>query len=276
MVLDKSIHGKERQYTKHCNNHGGHQELDAYRRAEARKLTELSTQNTQAEILNSLGASELVPSDRTASSTLPPSLPWEQNPKARGGLVPQDTTSIERPISSIERPISGVGGTLEKVTSRNLSSPSAETGGHEETMYTVPDRTLRASFEKKLKGPKTLDEELALIRTMIQEIWKRMHSGTNAAEELRQLTKLLPLADKMLNTIHRIESTRSVQYTRESLRMDVMRAASALRRVVPDGPLQMTGQELRRNMAIELTKVLGPTLASTGDIVITRETFKRG
>jgi hypothetical protein len=73
----------------------------------------------------------------------------------------------------------------------------------------------------------------------------------------------------ILNTIHRIESTRSVQYTRESLKMDVMKVVGVIRRLVPE-------DDRRRKIATELARALGPSLADTGDIIVSRETFKRG
>jgi hypothetical protein len=150
----------------------------------------------------------------------------------------------------------------KKLIAKNNPEPA-------ETMYTIPDRTMKNAFEKKLKGAMNLNEELALVRTFIQQIVKKMNSDNLSAEELNKLDKLLGKADMILNTIHRIESTRSVQYTRESLKMDVMKVVGVIRRLVPE-------DDRRRKIATELARALGPSLADTGDIIVSRETFKRG
>jgi len=271
-VLDKSVHGKDRQYTKHCYRHGGKQELSAYQREQAQSIMTSTVQAQTSTIQNML---DLVPSHDSASKDSQgpeqTSLHQTTNPKGTVGMVPDDSTSIGLPISPTqggpsEKSLLKLGGSVPQSMPGQLSGPTEQ----KESLYSTGDPTLRKSFQHKLnKGEMNLNEELAMVRTLIQDIFKRMQAGTNAADELRQLTKLLPLADKILNTIHRIEDTRKVQYTRESLRMDVMKVVAVIRRIVPEEPR-------RREFATELAKILGPAMAESGDIIVSREVFKKG
>jgi hypothetical protein len=114
-----------------------------------------------------------------------------------------------------------------------------------------------------------LNQELALVRALIQQLVTKMNAKNLTAEELNKLDKLLMRGDKLLNTIMKVEATRKIQYTRESLRMDVMKVVQVIRKLIPE-------EDRRRIQATELAKVLGPSLAEPGDIIVSREVFKRG
>ena len=49
-VLDKTVHGKDRQYTKHCYRHGGKQEVSAHDRQVAQSLTDGNLQSVRHDI----------------------------------------------------------------------------------------------------------------------------------------------------------------------------------------------------------------------------------
>lgn len=280
-------------YTDHCYRHGGRQEQSSYQRNNAQSIMSSVVDKQEQSMLSDLACTVSdaskdshdskacidshdvsnntqsidrvmmtnISNDTDKDSTTT-NLHSRPNPSATGGEGSEDSTSTDRP-TLISRQ---VGGSSEKSLSKFGSSGSEKS----ETVYSTGDPTLRKSFQHKLdRGQMNLNEELAMVRTLIQDIFKRMQAGTNSAEELRSLTRLLPIADKILNTIHRIEDTRKVQYTRESLRMDVMKVVAVIRRIVPEEPR-------RRQFATELAKILGPTLAESGDIVVSRETFKTG
>jgi hypothetical protein len=138
-------------------------------------------------------------------------------------------------------------------------------------MYSIPDKTLRGAFEKKLGHSQALNlnQELALCRALIQQIVTAMNSKNLSAQELGKLDKLMMRADHLLNTIMKVESMRKVMYTRESLKMDVMKVVGVIRKLIPE-------EDRRRTLATELARILGPSLANSGDIIVSREVFKRG
>jgi hypothetical protein len=276
--------------------HGGRQELDAARRREAAQLVGLETERTNADIAHALDLApcntvesnralpsgtvghDLAPSGQTASSAQHGHLAARPEPESQGGLLPQKITSNTRLISrggeGSENQTSKIesspseGGSVERHVLKIGGQPSDE---NQDPMYTIPDRTLKASFDKKLghSGQMNLNQELALVRALIQQLVTKMNAKNLTAEELNKLDKLLMRGDKLLNTIMKVESTRKVQYTRESLRMDVMKVVQVIRKLIPE-------EDRRRVLATELAKVLGPSLAEPGDIIVSREVFKRG
>jgi len=265
--------------------HGGRQELDAYRRAQAAKLVGEETQRTSAQLASAL---DLAVSPGPGSSSTVEDLQAEPKPEGRGGLVLQKRTSSERTNLSSERtlPSGGVGSEkpVSKIESSGISVPGGTSERRilkfegeskntepQEAMYAIPDRTLRSAFENKLKhtGQMNLNHELALVRALIQQLVTKMNAKNLTAEELGKLDRLLMRADRLLNTIMKVEATRKVQYTRESLRMDVMKVVAVIRKLMPE-------ESNRRILATELARVLGPSLAESGDIVVSREVFKRG
>jgi hypothetical protein len=275
--------------------HGGRQELDAARRKEAAQLVGLEQERAGHDIANAL---DLAPSGQTASSVGHGHLAARPEPESQGGPSPQNTTSSERPLSSCPAGGEGSENQLQKLESSNLDRQSeiglrklesslSDEGGpverhvlkiggqssdeSQDPMYTIPDRTLKASFDKKLghSGQMNLNQELALVRALIQQLVTKMNAKNLTAEELNKLDKLLMRGDKLLNTIMKVEATRKIQYTRESLRMDVMKVVQVIRKLIPE-------EDRRRILATELAKVLGPSLAEPGDIIVSREVFKRG
>lgn len=273
------------KYTNHCSKHGGKQEKDAYLRHEAAKLVGEETKRTTLALSSAL---DLAPTPQPTSSDIDDSLHQEPKPEDRGSLVTQKKTSSERTNLSNGRLISdgGVGSEkpVSKIESSGISVPGGTSERHvlkfeggpknvepQEAMYAIPDRTLRSAFENKLKhaGQMNLNNELALVRALIQQLITKMDSKNLTAEELGKLDKLLMRADKLLNTIMKVEATRKVQYTRESLRMDVMKVVQVIRKLIPE-------EGRRRLLATELARVLGPSLAESGDIVVSREVFRKG
>lgn len=136
----------------------------------------------------------------------------------------------------------------------------------EGNLYTIHDKTLGKYFQKKLKHGRatTLSEELALIRTLIQKLVNTLDITDH--KQVNQLRGLIRDADRLAKTVDRLESTRHIQYSRESLKMDVMKVCRAIKEEVSD-------PNVKAKIAQRLANILSPALTETGDIEITRETF---
>ena len=51
--------------------------------------------------------------------------------------------------------------------------------------------------------------------------------------------------------------------------MEVMKVIEVIKRITPE-------EDRRRLFATELAKAIGPSIIGSGDIVVTKETFRRG
>jgi hypothetical protein len=269
-------------YTEHCKIHGGRQELAAVYRREAQAEAKALLTKPSIEIAEalSLGTVELPGPAACASSAAPSSSRPDQNPKAGGGGVLKDTTSVGPTLGekcSIGPAICDQGGSSGNGLSEKVGSTFPTTGGSvsdetpENNLYTFQDRTLAKSFSRKLKhqGALSLNEELAMVKTLIQEEMKSMKSGRVDQGQWKVLNGMLTRAEKMINTIAKLEESRKVMYTRESLKMDLMKVLNAIRKWLPE-------EDRRRGLAGDLVRLIGPTISDPSDIVMTREVFKRG